>query len=127
MTRKLSPEKVRARIAALVESLPEGEAVRIGEHMSLEVRKRRFGWFMADHHGDGRLAINCKVPALVAAQLQTLVPTQFHIPKYVGNKGWIGLWLDVPKVDWDQVELCLIEAYRSVAPKKLLTGLPSQE
>lgn len=123
MSRKFSPDKVRNRVAAIVELLPEGQAVRIGEHMSLEVHKRRFGWFMADHHGDGRLCINCKVPALVASQLQSLVPTQFHIPKYVGNKGWIGLWLDVPDIDWDQVEVCLVEAYRMAAPKRLLASL----
>lgn len=123
MTRKLSPDRARAKIAAIVESLPEGKAARVGAHLSLEVRKRRFGWFMSDHHGDGRVAINCKVPSLVASQLQSLVPAQFHIPKYVGSKGWIGLWLDVPGVDWDQVELCLVEAYRTVAPKKLLASL----
>jgi len=115
--------KVRARIAAAVERLPEGKAVPSGEHLSLEVRKRRFGWFMADHHGDGRLCINCKVPALIAAQLESSVPAQFHIPKYVGAKGWIGLWLDVPGVDWVQVEACLQEAYRLTAPKTLLREL----
>lgn len=92
----------------------------MGEHMSLEVRKRRFAWFLTDHHGDGRLAISCKVPSLLASQLQSLVPTQFHVPKYVGSKGWIGLWLDVPGVDWAQVEICLVEGYRLVAPKRLL-------
>lgn len=126
MARKLSPDKVRARIAGIVERLPEGKAARVsshtGDHMSLEVRGRRFGWFLDNHHGDGRLAISCKVPALVAAQMQSLVPTQFHTPKYVGSKGWIGLWLDVAEVDWDQVEVCLVEAYRTVAPKKLLTS-----
>lgn len=123
MSRKPSPDKVRERIAAIVEGLPEGRAVRVGDHMSLEVRKRRFGWFLADHHGDGRLAISCKAPPLVASQLQALVPGQFHVPKYVGNKGWIGLWLDVPGIDWGQVELCLIEAYRMTAPKKLVATL----
>jgi hypothetical protein len=123
MARNPSPDKVRGRIAGIVESLPEGKAVRTGDHMSLEVRKRRFGWFLADHHRDGRLALNCKVPALVAAQMQSLVPTQFHTPKYVGSKGWIGLWLDVADVDWQQVEVCLVEAYRTVAPKKLLASL----
>lgn len=123
MTRKPSRDKIRARIAAIVERLPEGKAVRVGEHLSLEVRKRRFGWFMADHHGDDRLCINCKVPALVASQLQSLVPTQFHIPKYVGSKGWIGLWLDVADIDSGQVEVCLVEAYRMAAPKRLVTSL----
>jgi hypothetical protein len=127
MVRKASADKVSARVAAIVESLPEGKAERVGghtgDHMSLEVRGRRFGWFLDNHHGDGRLAINCKVPALVASQMQSLVPSQFHIPKYVGSKGWIGLWLDVPTIDWDQVEVCLVESYRTVAPKKLLASL----
>jgi hypothetical protein len=51
------------------------------------------------------------------------VPTQYHAPKYVASKGWIGLWLDVPDVDWGQVEICLVEAYRTTAPKKLLASL----
>lgn len=122
MSRKPSADKVRTRVAGIVEQLPEAKAVRIGEHMSLEVRKRRFGWFLADHHGDGRLAISCKVPPLLASQLQSLVPAQFHMPKYVASKGWIGLWLDVPGVDWDQVEICLVEGYRMVAPKRLTAG-----
>ncbi len=125
MSRKPSADKVRTRVAAIVEQLPEAKAVRVGEHMSLEVRKRRFGWFLADHHGDGRLAISCKAPSLLASQLQSLVPTQFHMPKYVGSKGWIGLWLDVPGVDWAQVEICLVEGYRMVAPKRLVTSRPS--
>lgn len=128
MARTLSPDKVRARIATIVEKLPEGKAARItgqtgGEHMSLEVRGRRFGWFLDSHHGDGRLAINCKVPALVAAQMRSLVPAQFHIPKYLGSKGWIGLWLDIADIDWGQVEICLVESYRTVAPKSLLVSL----
>ena len=51
------------RIAKIVERLPEGEAKRVGQHMSLEVRKKRFGWFMIDHHGDGRVDLNCKASA----------------------------------------------------------------
>ncbi|MFC4308123.1 MmcQ/YjbR family DNA-binding protein [Steroidobacter flavus] len=123
MSRKPSADKVRTRVAAIVERLPEAKAVRSGEHLSLEVRQRRFGWFLADHHGDGRLALSCKAPPLLVGQLQQLVPEQFHLPKYVASKGWIGLWLDVPKVDWDQVEICLVEAYRMAAPKTLAAQL----
>ena len=35
-------EKQRARISKIVGKLPEGEARRVGQHMSLEVRKKRF-------------------------------------------------------------------------------------
>ena len=56
-------DKQRKRIAKIVEGLPEGEAKPDGRHMSLEVRKKRFGWFLVDHHGDGRVALNCKASA----------------------------------------------------------------
>ena len=44
------------------QALPEGEAKRVGRHMSLEVRRKRFGWFMVDHHGDGRVASTARRP-----------------------------------------------------------------
>src|SRR5688572_13359023 len=114
-TRKVpNGDKQRARVAKIVECLPEGEAKVTGRHMSLEVRKKRFGWFMVDHHGDGRVDLNCKASAEMHDILQRLVPKHFHVPKYVGNKGWVGLWLDLPKLDWAAVELALREAYAKV-------------
>jgi predicted DNA-binding protein (MmcQ/YjbR family) len=112
-------DRQRTRIAKIVESLPEGEAKALGGHLSLEVRNKRFGWFMVDHHGDGRVALNCKASSEMHDILRQLAPDHFHIPKYLGNKGWIGLWLDLPKLDWAAVELALVEAYRRTAPKKL--------
>jgi hypothetical protein len=116
-------DRQRARIAKIVASLPEGEAKTTGRHLSLEVHKKRFGWFMVDHHGDGRVDLNCKASAETHDILRQLVPDHFHVPRYVGNKGWIGLWLDLPKLDWAAVELALVEAYRRTAPKKLVAAL----
>ncbi len=110
----------RERVARIVERLPEAEAKRVGRHMSLEVRKKRFGWFMIDHHGDGRVDLNCKATADMHDILQGLMPKHFHVPKYVGHKGWVGIWLDVPKVDWVAVEMALRGAYGRVAPKRLV-------
>ncbi len=112
-------EKQRKRIAQIVAGFPEGAAKLSGEHMSLEVRKKRFGWLLVDHHGDGRVALNCKGTAEMHDMLRSLMPEHFHMPKYLGNKGWLGVWLDVPELDWDFVELLLREAYARVAPKKL--------
>ncbi len=116
-------DKQRARVAKIVERLPEGEAKVTGPHLSLEVHKKRFGWLMVDHHGDGRVDLNCKASAEMHDMLRRLAPKHFHVPKYVGNKGWVGLWLDLPKLDWATVELALREAYAKVAPKKLLAEL----
>jgi predicted DNA-binding protein (MmcQ/YjbR family) len=41
---------------------------------------------------------------------------------YVGHRGWIGVRLDVD-VDWDEIRGIVTDAYRAVAPKKLLAEL----
>jgi hypothetical protein len=126
MTRKLSGER-RARVIAIVEGLPEGGVAAAGNHLSLEVRQKRFGWYLDDHHGDGRLAINCKAPRGVAEQLANHAPDRFHIPKYVSRLGWLGLWLDTPQIDWAEVEAILDGAYRLTAPRKLIAELDARQ
>ena len=114
-----SGDKQRLRIAKILRALPEAEAKPVGRHASLEVRGKRLGWFMVDHHGDGRVSINCKGSAEMHDILQQLAPAHFHVPKY-GSKAWVGLWLDGPKLDWHAVELALAGAYEKTAPKSLL-------
>jgi hypothetical protein len=126
MTRKISAER-RARVIAIVEGLPEGGVAATGNHLSLEVRQKRFGWCLDDHHGDGRLAINCKAPRGVAEQLANHAPDRFHIPKYVSHLGWLGLWLDTPQIDWAEVEAILAGAYRLTAPRKLIAELDARQ
>jgi hypothetical protein len=120
--KKPSGDRQRARLARMLARLPEATAVARGSHLSLEVRKKRFGYFLDDHHGDGRIALNCKASPDLLDMLQQRVPDQFHLPKYLGNKGWVGLWLDVAGGDWSAVELALREAYLLVAPKTLARG-----
>ena len=117
---KPSSGRQRTRVLRILERLPEAAAVASGSHLSLEVRKKRFGYFLDDHHGDGRIAINCKASADGQDLLRQLAPRQFHVPKYLGSKGWIGLWLDGAGVEWSAVELALREAYSLTAPKTLL-------
>jgi hypothetical protein len=112
-------ERQRKRVEKIVSSLPEAEAKPVGRHLSLEVRSKRFGWFLVDHRGDGRVSINCKGSAEMHDILQQLAPAHFHVPKY-GTKAWVGLWLDGPRLDWHAVELALTSAYEKTAPKMLL-------
>jgi len=113
----------RARIVRMIARLPQARAVPYATHLSLEIRKRRFGWFLEDHHGDGRLAIHCKASAKRRERLRAAVPQQLHAPKHVGHHGWVGLWLDLATVDWSEVESTLLEAYRMTAPASLAAGL----
>ena len=72
-----------------------------------------------DHHGDGRLALICAAPPGVQAQLVDEEPKRFYVPAYVGHRGWIGVRLDV-KPDWTEIREILADAYRCVAPAKLV-------
>ncbi len=118
-TKRTASARQRKRIIRIVEQLPEGAAVAHGAHLSLEVRGKRFGWFLDNHHGDGRVALNCKASANMHDILREMAPSQFHVPKYLGHRGWIGLWLDVDDMNGSALELALREAYLSVAPRAL--------
>lgn len=114
----------RARLLGLLERLPGVKAVPVnGRHLSLEVRGRRFGWLLDDHHGDQRLALHCRAPAGANRMLVTSAPLQFFLPPYLGNRGWVGAWLDLDGVDWAAVDAVLDDAYRLAAPLVLLRQL----
>jgi predicted DNA-binding protein (MmcQ/YjbR family) len=49
-------------------------------------------------------------------------PERFFVPPYMGPSGWVGIWLD-RRVDWDELAQLLRDAYRLVAPKRLLRVL----
>jgi hypothetical protein len=51
----------------------------------------------------------------------------FHVPRYLGHRGWVGLWLDLPRIDWWEVESALAAAYRLTAPKSLVARLVEGE
>ena len=55
---------------------------------------KTFVTFVANHHGDGRLAIWCAAPDGVQAALVAQEPDHSFVPPYVGHRGWIGVRLD---------------------------------
>jgi phosphoribosylglycinamide formyltransferase-1 len=108
-----------ARLGRICLELPEAHMDRHGSHATFSVRRRNFAYFLDDHHGDGMVAINCKVPPGVNEHLAEVDPRRFHIPAYVGHRGWVGLRLDVGRVDWTEVAELVTDSYRLVAPKTL--------
>ena len=103
-------------------ALPEATA-REHQHIKFEVRGKSFGYFTDDHHGDGRLAFSCKAPPGMQASLVSSYPDRFFVPQYLGPRGWIGVYLDVPSVDWEEVAELARESYRMTAPKRLIAQL----
>jgi hypothetical protein len=80
----------------------------------------------ANHHHDDRLAFWCAAPEGAQEMLVGTDPEKFFRPPYVGHRGWLGVYLDVP-VDWDQIADVVVEAYRVVAPKKLVVDLDGNQ
>jgi phosphoribosylglycinamide formyltransferase-1 len=114
-----SVEARRARVTAICRALPEaGVASGTGQHSAFEVRGKKFVYFLVDHHGDGRVALNCKVESGSQGAVIASDPARFFMPAYVGAKGWIGFDFDAP-LEWAEVEALLRGSYRLIAPKKL--------
>jgi hypothetical protein len=88
--------------------------------------KKTFVTLVDDHHSDGRLAIWCAAPPGAQAQAVEQEPERFFRPPYVGGRGWLGVRLDVDP-DWDELAEICADAYRQVAPKKLIAELDEQE
>jgi len=111
------PDDPYGRIRAICLALPEvDERLSHGE-ATWFVGKRVFVT-SADRHHDDRRAV-----WLAAAEggQETLIEAdsaRFFRPPYVGGRGWVGVYLDVP-VDWDELGSLIVDAYRLVAPRRL--------
>ena len=106
-------------------ALPETtERISHGEPTWFIRGKKTFVMY-ANHHHDDRLAFWCAASDGAQESLVALDPERFFVPPYVGHRGWLGVRLDV-EIDWDQVADLVMEAYRAVAPKRLLDQLDAR-
>jgi hypothetical protein len=116
MARKQDP---LARLRALCLALPAvEERLSHGEPTWFVGGKKTFVMF-ANHHHDDRVAFWCAAPEGAQDLLVRAEPQRYFKPPYVGTRGWIGVYVDVP-VDWGAVAGHVEDAWRCVAPKKLL-------
>lgn len=106
----------KARLRKIVLALPD-TTVTGDQHLSLFYKAKRFGYYLDDHHGDGVVGLSCKAEPGVNKALVRADPVRFFIPAYVGPKGWLGLRLDLPDIDWGEVEAFVHDAYWLTAPR----------
>ena len=90
-------------------------------------------WFVQDkssfvtlwangHHGNQFPHLWCAAPPGAQAELTAEHPDRFFRPPYVGHRGWLGVRLD-SGADWAEIaELCQ-DAYRVIAPARLIAQL----
>jgi hypothetical protein len=51
---------------------------------------------------------------------------RFFVPAYFGPRGWLGIDLDRPDTDWNEVAELLDAAFRTVAPRSLVAELDAR-
>ena len=74
------------------------------------------------HHDHSFPHLWCAAPPGAQEHLVGSEPGRFFRPPYVGHRGWVGVRLD-GRLRWRQIEDVIEDAYRAVAPKKLLAEL----
>jgi hypothetical protein len=94
------------------------------------VRNRAFCRFHDSGFGNGaRVALWCLSPAGVAEELVAAEPNRFFRPTPSASgvfADWLGVYLDTTGrqgEDWHKIGAILDEAYRLVAPKRLVAEL----
>ena len=113
-------DRRRERMIAICMKLPEVTHDFVGEgHIAFKIRKKIFGYYMFDHHGDGIIGFCCKSTLSEQRRMIREDSESFFVPAYVGPRGWIGIRLDLDEVDWDTVTELTRLAYQATAPRKL--------
>ncbi len=81
-------------------ALPEAMREIMGDHAAFTVRNKKFVYYLHDHHGDGIISVCFKTEPGENEVLLASDTTRFYSPAYIGPRGWVGLRLDVGKIDW---------------------------
>src|SRR5271170_788181 len=106
------------RMTAICLALPEVERDRESRHAKFRAKKKVFAYFLDNHHGDGAIAACLKGDKREHARLIAKDPKRYFLPAYIGARGYLGVRLDLPKVDWKDVTGRIAASYALVMPKR---------
>jgi phosphoribosylglycinamide formyltransferase-1 len=119
MAKRPSEDLPLIRLTEVALALPEATREMRESHAQFLVRKKTFAYFLDNHHGDGIVAVACKVLTGDNQRLTESEPKKFYLPAYIASRGWVALRLDSGRVDWDEVRELLQRSYVLVAPRRL--------
>lgn len=74
------------------------------------------------HHGNRFPHLWFAAPPGAQESFMASDPDRYFRPPYLGSRGWVGMRLD-GDVDWDDVAIQCEEAFRTVAPGRLIAQL----
>ena len=110
------------RLRKICLALPEAtEKIAWGEP-TWRVRGKLFAQLDDHHHGAEHLAVWLPAPLGEQEAMIFTDPERFFRPPYVGPRGWVGVRID-RQPNWAQVASLVEQAYRQVAPPRLLASL----
>jgi len=112
--------EVRRHALALPEACEQESFGSAGFRAGEGKSGKYFAYFSDRPHGHDRIAMLVKTGSM--DELHSLVEDQPDIyfkPAFYGASGWVGLVLDRPGLDWDEVAAWLARSWRAVAPKRL--------
>lgn len=115
------PPRPLTRLRKLCLALPAAREVEAWGEPTFRV-KTIFAMYAdaGNRHGAGRASVWVKAVPTNQDLLVSAAPDRFFVPPYVGPSGWIGVYLDGPATDWDELNDLLLDAWRMSAPPKLV-------
>ena len=117
---------VEERVRAICLRLPDATERTSHGSPGFFVGKQFVMLWASGHHDHDFPHLWCAAPVGVQDELIAASPGRFFRPPYVGGRGWIGVRLD-GDVDWDEISELCEDAYRTIAPKRLVRLLDGSE
>ncbi len=117
-------DEMLVRVRGICSALPEvTERQSHGAASFFVLNKTAFVNAWIDGHHDRQFPhLWCAAAPGVQQALIDAQPATYFRPPYVGHRGWVGVRLDTP-MDWDEVAEVCEDAYRAVAPLRLVALL----
>jgi predicted DNA-binding protein (MmcQ/YjbR family) len=116
------PRSLYAAIQAIALALPEAVEKETWGHPTFRVRDKIFTGMGTDADTGVTTTSMKAAPGEQESLLAGGHP--FFRPKYVGNRGWIGIVLDAD-TDWSEIAELVQDSYHTIAPKTLTRQLDS--
>src|SRR5687768_18590573 len=92
----------------------------------LRGKKQVVQFWASSHHDIDFPQLWCAAPPGVQEALVEEEPARFFRPPYCGHRGWLGVRMD-GDIDWDEVAAIVEDAYRVIAPAKLVALIDRSE
>jgi predicted DNA-binding protein (MmcQ/YjbR family) len=110
------------RVRALCLALPEAFELETWDHPTFRVGTGRGKIFCIAADDGSSISLKADLEEREALLAEG---EPFYLPPYVGAKGWIGIQLDYPRIDWDEVAELIATGYCLVAPRRLAQQVTS--